>query len=287
MEPQRHSVESLGLNLNVLEWPCAHASATVLLHHGFLDFARAWQPVAERLASDFRVLAVDARGHGDSDWVGAGGYYHFQDYSFDLQRVVTALVDGPLVLVGHSLGGMACGYYAGAFPERVAAYVSMEGLGPPDNSFAAAPERMKLWIESVAKQRSKAPRSFATVAEAAARLRAYNPRIDDAKATFLAEHNLTPAADGGWRWKFDPLHQTRSPQPFYLEQARVYWQRLTCPVLYIDGALSGFGTAYAARLENFRHVTHKTIANAGHMMHYDQPEVLADALADFCRRLST
>src|SRR5947207_3597120 len=77
-----------GLAYNVLEWD-APSDHTVLLLHGFLDNAWTWQRLVESgLGLPAHVVAPDWRGHGDSDWVGAGGYYHFLDYVADLASLV-------------------------------------------------------------------------------------------------------------------------------------------------------------------------------------------------------
>jgi len=80
-----------GLGLNVLEWeaPGPDGDHTVLVLHGFLDFACSFVPFIEAgLAERFHVLAPDLRGHGDSDRVGPGGFYHFSDYLADLHDLL-------------------------------------------------------------------------------------------------------------------------------------------------------------------------------------------------------
>ena len=70
-----------GLTYNVLEWegPAAPGDLTFALIHGFADIGAMWSDVAERLAPHGHVIAPDLRGHGDSDWIGPGGYYYFMD----------------------------------------------------------------------------------------------------------------------------------------------------------------------------------------------------------------
>src|ERR1700755_2890747 len=130
---------STGLTYNVLEWdgPPADAGApgsdlTFVLVHGFTDHGYAWHEVAERLAPHGHVVAPDLRGHGDSDWIGAGGYYYFMDYLADLDDVIGKLARRRVVLAGHSMGGSVSAYYTGMRPERIAALALFEGLGPPD-----------------------------------------------------------------------------------------------------------------------------------------------------------
>src|SRR5262249_1417104 len=91
-----------GLRYHLLEWGAEHAASahTVLLVHGFLDFAWGWNDVATRLAAaGLHVVAPDMRGHGDSERVGAGGYYHFMDYVADLAEVVRLSARTTLSLV--------------------------------------------------------------------------------------------------------------------------------------------------------------------------------------------
>src|SRR6185436_9723124 len=78
------------LRLHLLEW--GETGPVVLLLHGFLEHAHAWDWVAPRVAeAGFHVFALDWRGHGDSQWVGDGGYYHFADYVADLAAIVRSL----------------------------------------------------------------------------------------------------------------------------------------------------------------------------------------------------
>src|SRR5512132_2504317 len=129
-----------GLTYHVLEWD-GPGELTFVLVHGFADLGYMWTAVAERLAPHGHVIAPDLRGHGDSDWIGPGGYYHFMDYVADLDDVIRQLARPRVVLVGHSMGGSVASYYAGTRPERVAALALLEGLGPPDMAGSDGPTR--------------------------------------------------------------------------------------------------------------------------------------------------
>jgi pimeloyl-ACP methyl ester carboxylesterase len=267
------------LRHHLLEW--GSGARVVLLCHGFLEHAHVWQWVAPRLAAaGWHVYALDWRGHGDSDRVGAGGYYHFADYVADLAGLVRAL-GGRVALVGHSMGGNATLLYAGTEPERVSALALVEGLGPPDSDPATGVERYVGWLADLERQAER-PRPPLTRAAATARLRANYPRLSADAVALLVEHG-TRAVDGGVEWKFDALHQTRAPQPYYAAQARPFWQRVACPVLYVAGDASALRYSeeiLADRLGALR-ARRAVIAGSGHHPHLEQPAALADLLIEF------
>jgi pimeloyl-ACP methyl ester carboxylesterase len=284
MKPRRHRVDNRGLGINVVEWGAGET--TLVLCHGFVDHARSWDWVAELLVdAGYRVLAIDFRGHGHSDWASNGGYYFFQHYVLDLDRVIDALVPGRLCLVGHSMGGMVTSYYTGTFPDRVSAWVNIEGFGPPDNEPSLAPIRMRDWIAGVKQVESRPHRVMADVAEAAARIKHRNPRFSEAMALHQAEHGTRPV-DGGVSFTFDPLHMTWGPQPFYLTQARAFWQRVSCPTLLVSGSESPLGGPHFVDRVCVEQAERVVISEAGHMVHLEQPKALAEAILAFLRAIT-
>lgn len=284
MQPISRKIDlATGLSSHILEWD-ADSDHTVILVHGFLDLAWGWQPMVESgLAGRFHLVAVDMRGHGDSDRIGPGGYYHFMDYLADLADVVAQLGREKVSLVGHSMGGSICSYYAGTFPEQVNKLAMLEGLGPPEVSMTM-PQRTRSWIEGWKRARSHESRSYPGVAEAAARLRAHDDLLQPEMAKMLAERGTVEAADGGRRFKHDPLHLTRGPYPFQVDLAASFWRDITCPVLFLEGSESTF-THHRDEVEKrtgfFQKAERKTIDGAAHMMHRHRPAELARILAEF------
>lgn len=281
MSPRSRRIAlATGLTYHVLEWGDAAAPPVVLVH-GFLDLAWGWEPVAIRLAARFRVIAPDLRGHGDSDRVGPGGYYHFFDYTADLDDLVARL-GAPVALVGHSMGGSVAGYYAGARPERVRRLALLEGQGPPEQS-DALPQRTARWFDAWRAARAGTPKVMASIDEAAARLCKHDPLLAPERARELAGHG-THAVAGGVTWKHDPLHATVGPYPYRVDVAASFWKRVTCPVLVVDGAESRLrlpDAELARRRGFFSDVRHHVLPGAGHMMQRHQPDALAALLLDF------
>lgn len=270
-----------GLTYHILEWdgPATPGDLTFVLVHGFADLAHTWTDVAAQLARHGHVIAPDLRGHGDSDRVGAGGYYYFMDYLADLDDVIARLARRRVVVVGHSMGGSVGSYYAGMRPERVTALALLEGLGPPDMSTLEGPVRTAQWIEAWREARAKV-KPMSSLDEAVRRLRKHDDRLDEAQARRLAALG-TREVDGGVMWKHDPLHMTGGPQPYRLEVAIKYWQRITCPVLIVDGADSRLTQPAGERARRRAHFTnhrHVVVENAGHMIPRHQPARVAELI---------
>ncbi|MGH7271452.1 MAG: alpha/beta fold hydrolase, partial [Polyangiaceae bacterium] len=245
-------VTANGLEHHVLEWPARapDAAATVLLLHGFMDAAATWGLVAPALAAGgYRVIAPDLRGFGDAPRAAAGAYYHFPDYVFDVADVVDALVPagGPLLVVGHSMGGTIANMFAGTFPERVRRLAILEGAGPPNSPPETAPDRMRRWIEQVRSVRAKGPgggRRMASRDDAVQRLIANHPRVPQdvlrTHVSALARELGGSEGVGGVAWKADPLHGTTAPTPFLAEVWMAFARRVTCPVLFVSGGPLGW-----------------------------------------------
>lgn len=289
-DPVPRTVElGTGLRYNVLEWGADRTELdhTVILLHGFLDLAWGWAAtVRAGLAGRFHVVAPDLRGHGDSAWIGRGGYYHFVDYLADVDEVARLFGRGRLSLVGHSMGGSIASYFAGVFPERIHRLVLLEGLGPPEND-TAVPQRVRAWLDSWRRVRERDGKSHAGLDEAAARLRAHDPLLGDELARDLALHGTRPAPDGGLRFKHDPLHLTLGPMPFRVDYAAEFWTRVTCPVLWVEGEKSAFrhaGDEAERRLRLLPGAERAVLPGAGHMMQRHQPAALAELLVAFLTR---
>jgi pimeloyl-ACP methyl ester carboxylesterase len=282
---ERRIALKTGLAYHMLEWG-ADSDHTVLLLHGFLDFAWSFAPlVGAGLAGTYHIVAPDLRGHGDSDRVGAGGYYHFADYLPDVHDLIRQTARRRLSIVGHSMGGTVASYYTATFPARVEKLALLEGLGPPETPMPMGPERMLSWIGAWDRVVDRPQRSFASVDEAAERLLEHDKLLSRELAVELARRGTTQGEDGRLRFKHDPLHATIGPYGgFQLEIAQRFWRRIGCPVLLVEGGLSDLRhtpeeTARRTRL--FTDLQRATVEGAGHMMQRHQPERLALLLTAF------
>ena len=284
--PRDRSIEVRGLKIHYLEWGERTAEPLVLIH-GFLDHARSWQPLVaamEKISSKPTwIIAPDCRGHGDSDWVGAGGYYHFPDYLLDLETLIESLAVPKMTLIGHSMGGTISFLYTGTFPHKVNKLVLVEGMGPLPMAFSDAPPRMEKWLAEIKGLRHRKMMEYATLEQAAERLRRKNPRLKPDLAVELARWGMKKTDGGKWVWKFDLLHRTQAPQPFYSGQAVEFFRRIQCPVLIVQGKESRQTARpdLQQRVEAIRYRSIATIEDSGHMIHHDNPDGLAKVIVRF------
>ena len=250
-----------------------------LLLHGWLDHAHSFDLLAPLLPG--RTVALDFRGHGDSQWVGPGGFYHFVEYIADLDEVAEQLSPGePLRIVGHSMGAAAALVYAASRPGRVA-HLTMIDAVPLKISPDEVPARFTSYLLDLRKTPRKR-RPVSSVADAAERLRRNNPSLSAKAAALLAGHGVSPdpEQDGMLAWKWDPLLRAHSPLPITEDVVQLLVAQVTTPLLAIRGE-NGILSAEPELKARFPHlrVELHTIAGAGHHVHLDAPEQVASLIA--------
>ena len=274
------TVTANGLRHHLVEHP-GGAREPVLLLHGYLDLARTFERVIAGLGErGHRVLALDFRGHGDTERCPVGSYYHFADYLADAAGVLDALgVERPHV-VAHSMGATVATMLAGAVPARVRSLSLLDGVGPPAMPEDVAPDRTARWLETAAKVRARGPRRMASLDDAYARMRMSHPEMPEATLRAMVAPSVR-AVEGGWEFRFDPLHQTTSPGRFDAAAFEAYIDRVACPVLLVTGSdLAGF-EELAQRAARYPGAQRRHIDGAGHMMHWTAPDALAAHLGEF------
>ena len=123
MTPKSEFLEARGLRFRYLDW--GGEGEPLVLLHGLASSARIWDFVAPALASRFRVVAIDQRGHGLSD--SPDSDYTFEEVGSDLAALLRALEFERPALVGHSWGASVGLYHAAGHPENVQALVLVDG----------------------------------------------------------------------------------------------------------------------------------------------------------------
>jgi pimeloyl-ACP methyl ester carboxylesterase len=268
-----------GLRHHVIRW--GERPVDVVLCHGFLDIGWSFDALARELVdAGHGVASFDWRGHGQTDWIGAGGYYHFPDYALDLDELLPQLGEPPVHLVGHSMGGSACVMYAAARPERLHSLTLIEGIGPPEMEPRDPATRLRAWLDGVAKVRNKRSKPMADTRAALKRMRAQNPELSDELGLFLASKS-TKKVDGGLEWTFDPLHKTWAPRPFQVEMFEKLLDSISNPTLVVAGERGFRLQDEQDRMSKIKQHRFVEIPDVGHMIHWFEPQILAAELTEF------
>jgi pimeloyl-ACP methyl ester carboxylesterase len=295
--PKETRIAAGALALGALEYGDVTA-APVLVLHGHADQAWSMDSVARPLADRYRVVSLDLRGHGRSDW----GPYTLPHLVGDIRGVIEALeLEAPL-LIGHSLGGQAAAQFCGLYPEIPRAVVLIEALGPPLHRRATTDpdgferEHTRMRVELV--RQPARSRRYSSFEAALARFRAAHPLLDAERAALLVDKGTRELPDGSREWRFDPATRDWiAGHEHWLAEQR--WRGITCPVQVVLGTDSWdrfWKDAIPAsdeidgpmppaeldrRLSNFADVRCAEIEGAGHMVHYDRPSELNDVIDRF------
>jgi pimeloyl-ACP methyl ester carboxylesterase len=298
MTPSHSTYASVrGLDYHVRTWGNPDARKLFLLH-GWMDVSASFQFLVDALAHEWHVLAPDWRGFGLSE-TPADGYW-FADYVADLDALARSFApDEPIDLVGHSLGANVALLYAGLRPSRVARVVALDGFGGRGDAPTQAPDKYTAWLNALVSPPAFAPyRNLAAVAD---RLQKNNPRLPRDKAEFLAQHWAETLPDGTARLRADPRHKLPFPTLSRVDETFAIWRRITAPVLWVAAADSHIGrwlasgdvktdsddggrAEIARRFTQVPHGEMVTVNDAGHMLHHDQPELVARHIEAFLER---
>jgi pimeloyl-ACP methyl ester carboxylesterase len=269
------------------------AGPPVVLQHGGGQSRYAWKGTGERLAAaGYRVINVDARGHGDSDW-SPGAAYDMADFGRD----VTAIIDWigrPPVLIGASMGGMSALFaQAGAGDRQLFAALVLVDITPRIDPAGA--ERIVNFMRA-------SPNGFATLDEVADAIAAYNPNRARSGSAEGLKRVMRQGDDGRWRWRWDPawlasrdgnagegaldpaVMQARMKE--YADLLHRAAALLTVPTLLVRGQQSDLVSpeAVAEFLEAAPHARFVDVSGAGHMVAGDENDVFSTAVVDFLLR---
>lgn len=251
----------------------------VILLHGGGQTRHAWGATAQDLARQgWYALALDQRGHGESDWA-PDGDYRYEAFCADLE-VVLAQLERPPALVGASLGGIVALLTEARAPHRALSCIVLVDIAA----------RMEAdGIDRIIGFMRAHLDGFETVDEAAAAVAEYLPHRPRPSDHSGLVKNLRLGDDGRYRWHWDPafvLNErsvTHTRNPDLLPAART----LTIPVLLVRGRMSEIlSEAGAAEfLAAVPHASYVDVSGAGHMVAGDRNDVFSEAVIAFLERL--
>jgi pimeloyl-ACP methyl ester carboxylesterase len=284
-QPTLATLEVRGLRFQLYRWPGDSEPPLVLLH-GWGDTAATYQFIVDQLPSRRSLVAFDARGFGCTEWPQDG--YWFADYLGDLEAVLNAISpNAPVDIIGHSMGGNVAMLYAGVRPERVRRLMNLEGFGLQPSTPDQAPQRYRDWLDQLKHGTDFA--SYADYDQLVKVLARRNPRTPADRLQFIARAWGRERGDGRIELRADPKHKRVNPVLYQREQAEACWRAIAAPTLIVIGGLSESGMRFsvATATEDFARTfpttSIATIAEAGHMLHHEQPEKVAELIEEFFR----
>lgn len=261
--------------LHYLQWNPSGPTSVVLLHGNSAN-AWWWEPVAREMPSQFRLLALDQRGHGDSEWVRPAAYTP-ADYAHDLvgflRRVIRA--DDRPILVGHSMGGLSTLVFAAHHGTLARATVVIDAAITSSRGRDRFLRRLKSLPLVTYPDLNTAKARF--------RLMPNEGHIPAATLQTIAEKSLVATEDGRWTMKFDR-------ESFFggdgINPTEVI-KKIHIPTLLLRAELSRIMTAEAAAaacVANPR-VRLVTIPAAHHHLLLEKPAAVAKAIREFVASL--
>ncbi len=272
MPPIDRTVRVNGLGLHYVEWGRPDGPAIVLLH-GITGHARVWDTLATRLEDRYRVLALDQRGHGDSD-APEDADYRISTMAADLEGFAKALELSRFDLLGHSMGGRIAIAYAAEHVARLRRLVLVD-VGPDINPIG---------LKRVRDMMANAPERIESEDWAYDYVHRVNPLSDPAELRHRIVHGLKPLPGGGFAWKYskglrDMMREGRR-DPIDLWPAL---GRIPRPTLLVRGAESDILSPEVAKrmLEALPAGRLVEVPGAAHTVPGDRPEDFARIVRGF------
>ena len=267
----------------------------LVMVHGWMDVGASWQFVVDALQEDHYVIAPDWRGYGLTQAPAVDNYW-FPDYLADLDFLLDHYSPtAPVNLVGHSMGGNIAMLYSGSRPRRVERLVNLEGFGMAATRASQAPTRYAKWMDELKAfhRGDLALKGYDSADGVARRLMKTNQRLGQDKADWLARHWARQDADGQWRILGDAAHKIINANLSRVDEALEIYKAISAPTLFIEAGDNSLDqwwkgnytlAEFHERLLSVPHVEQAKVADAGHMLHHDQPEKLAKLIQNFLSR---
>ena len=274
-EPTDNTVQANGMHFHYLEWGQPGNPLIVMLHGGSQQ-AHSWDFVSLPLSEDFHIIALDQRGHGDSDWA-ADEDYSLEAHQADIDGFVQAMGISDFNLIGHSMGGRNSYVWASRHPDQLRSLVIVD-TGP------VAQSRGRNRIQNF----RELPDELDSFEEFADRVQEYTGRSREQTLGAL-KYSIRQRADGKWSWKYDKLLRTpgRQGPAWSSEQLWEVVGKITCPTLVVRGGDSDiFADETMQQMQQvIPNCDTVTVPNAGHLVAGDNPVDFLVAVRAFLGKL--
>jgi len=272
--PQDRYLKINGLRLHYLDWE-NHGCQTILLLHGFMAHAHVWDDFVLNFQSYYRVIALDQRGHGESQWSGDMAYT-LDDHFSDIAHFIEILDLNDLILIGHSMGGRHALFCAACVPHKVDRLILVDARPGNDHQSSLALKQLLVTF----------PLEVHSLKEVVQAIRSLYPYISRETCYHIANHGYKRVHEGTYIPKYDTRMAQQSEHMGYAtEDLWHFVQNVTCPVLLIRGKESPFLSRKVAQkiCRALSKIEFKEISESTHMPLQENPVASNKVIADFLK----
>ena len=270
--PKDRYLKINGLRLHYLDWG-NHGCQTILLLHGFLAHAHVWDDFAVNLQSHYHVIALDQRGHGESQWSNDGAY-SLDDHFSDIAHFIETLDLNELILIGHSMGGRHALFYAACVPHKEDRLILVDARPGNDPQAAYALRRLLATF----------PREAHSLKEVVQAIRSLYPYLSREMCYHIANHGYKRVHEGTYIPKYDTRMAQQSDDTGYAtEDLWPFMKNVPCPVLLIRGNESHFLSREVAQqmCRALPQAKFQEIPESTHMPVQENPIATTKVIMDF------
>jgi pimeloyl-ACP methyl ester carboxylesterase len=267
-------IELRGLRFHYRDWAAeTRESPTLVLLHGYTGHARSWDAFAASMSADYRVLALDQRGHGETQWA-APDSYGMMEMVADLEAFVNAMGLDQFTLLGLSMGGIVSFAYAGAQPPQLSRLVIVD-IAPEID-----PQGLNKIVTNVARSDV-----FASREEAFALARETNPVPPPEHHRHRVDGSLMRTDDGRWTYRYD--RALRDPQiareSIPVDEGWRLVASISVPTLLIRGEKSDILSPDVAErmASEIADCRLEEVHGSGHPVPLDKPDAFVEVVRTF------
>jgi len=234
--PEDKYLKVNGLRLHYLDWGKSRHQ-TMLLLHGFMAHAHAWDEFAMSFRNRYQIIALDQRGHGESQW-SKDGFYSIDDHLLDLVHTIKLLKLKNLIMVGHSMGGRNALFYAACYPQNVERLILIDARPSSDPKNSKALRHLLIHL----------PLQTSSLREVVKAIRNLYPYLPTKTCRRLAYYGYKKIRDRKYVPKFDMRMGLQSNRLGCItEDLKPFLANVTCPTLVVRGKESLFLSSSDAR----------------------------------------
>jgi esterase len=272
MMPKNEYLNVNGLRLHYINWGKG-GHKTMLLLHGFMAHAHTWDEFALNFRNQYHIIALDQRGHGESQW-SQNGFYTIDDHLSDIAKIIKILKLRNLIMIGHSMGGRNALFYTVCYAENVDRLVLIDA---------------RLWSNS---KNSKTlrhhlinlPLQTFSLREVKQAIQNLYPYLSTKTCKYLAYYGYKKIKNREFVPKFDVKMSLQSNLlDCMTEDLRPFLTNVACPTLVIRGKESLFLSRADARkiCSIIPNAKFREIPMATHMPVQENPKVFKKVILDF------